>query len=192
MHIITFYFNTLIEQTNYNSTSNIFENVIKDKEKLKTNLSIIKQSLLSNKNQILKIIHSYLCESFLEIRELMCLKSILSYRDVKRSMQFFILFFKKLVKVYLRKKGEPDITKDVLKQKIIPQSIVLSMMISIVFRFSNETKIKAVTDNPEYEQNIKDRCEKFGLKREFSEDGSYFKISIRSALLKRLQKIIRI
>lgn len=149
--------------------------------------------LEENQKIIKNIIMKLLCTTFLEIRELMSIQSILTFRDVKRTMQFFILFFTKLIKVYLINHLSANIPKDILVNEILPQSIVLSIMISIVYRFSDETRIETIDGNisnsKEEEKIILSRCAKFGLNLTFSKNKTYFAANIRTALLQKLMKI---
>ena len=191
-HIIMIYLNNLMDQTYKSSFKQ--DNAGKTFLKLicpenKENLNVIHNTIKKFKKNISIIIHKLLSIAFIEIRELMQLKSILSYRDVKRCMQFFIHFLRKLANVYIGKDGQ-TITEDILIKKIIPQSIVLSMMISIVFRFSGKSKVDTsdgyLSTSVQSEEEILSRFHKFGLQIKFSNDRSYYSLDIRSTLLKKL------
>lgn len=66
-------------------------------------------------------------------------------------------------------------------------------MISIVYRFSDETRIETIDGNisnsKEEEKIILSRCAKFGLNLTFWKNKTYFAANIRTALLQKLMKI---
>lgn len=176
------YFTSEERKTVYNIICN-YMNIFQYKYKCEDDLRFV----IGQKKLITDIIFSLLSKSFIAIRELTQMKSILSYRDAKRCMQLFNHFIIKFNIVLKREEVEID---DIFIHKIIPWSIVLSIMISIVFRFSDKLEIETsdgfLSFSNEEEEEILKRFEKYDVDINFSKDRRYVTLDIRSVLMKIL------
>ncbi|OHT13154.1 hypothetical protein TRFO_16819 [Tritrichomonas foetus] len=130
-------------------------------------------------NSIVTTILRLLVTSFSYIRSMMNLRSILSYRDVKRFMKHFHNFYLKLKRM----------NKYPSHERIISDSIILSIMLTIVYRFSSCTRItKEESSNPEIsKEKIEDITKKFNII--YTEYDSYYVLDIRHSLLQTLVKV---
>lgn len=144
----------------------------------------VKEAIDEYSEVTIKIISDLICESFICIRGLMLLRSILSYRDVKRFMMHFLNFFRKHIKKEKNNLDNQEKASEYIRKTAIPKSLIYSLMLSIVFRFSSHTRI----DNKE-EEELKNRCENLNFDLIIKKEGEFLILDIFTSLINKLNQI---
>ncbi|KAK8863691.1 hypothetical protein M9Y10_011381 [Tritrichomonas musculus] len=149
-----------------------------DEEKIAIR-SIITKILLQWENikytdyrNVVEIMSSLIYKIFVSVRTFMGLRAVFSYRDVHRCITIFTYVFDFICKL-IQKESSDNIFKEEYRKKITSISIVVSIYISLISRFSREK----ITLNKEIEKQ-------FDVVKEFQKSDTF---SMYELILKHIQ-----
>lgn len=148
------------------------------------------------KRDVCELIWKLLIETMRFGRGFTGMKSVLSYRDVKRTLIHFRNIYRKLCKYHHLNPEDKTDTKQTL-ERVISDSIVLSVYLCLLCRFSTDTVIPGFEANGQLEVNLKNvsseqirkRCQDYHVRLIEDKISKCFRVKTRDELERVLHQV---
>ena len=147
------------------------------------------------KHELCNFLKDVFVTTFQFVRGFFGLKSVLSYRDVKRTLIHFRNFYRKNITFHRKKKREENITDEMegshdelSVEKNIRDSVIVAVTLCLLCRFSTNTVIPEIF-TPDEVERTQERCGEYGVEIQPDKQEHGYRINIRHTLEKRLRAV---